>query len=441
MSLAERYKESIALTAQSRKVTPYGAQTASKQPSRFSEGAYPAYLQQGDGARVQDVDGNWYVDYIVGLGAVPLGYNHAAVNEAIQLQLERGLISASLPTPLEEELASRLVKIIPCAADQGQVRFVKTGSEACAAAVRIARRATGRDLVIVVGYHGWHDWVMVTANPHPGIPDAYSGSFPMKAYPEAMDYSPLVMRVPYNDVECIAALMRVYKVAAVMLEPTLLEPPKENYLSDVVTLCTLHGAVSIFDEMVTGFRWARSGGQEYFGVVPDLGVYGKGLANGCPLACVVGPERFLRYADVISGTFGGECLSLAAAGAVLDAYDPKGQSYYVDGPGILDPNPIYLQWTYGNQLLDFCKELHIPNTGYAVHPKITYTGAEMALFLQETARRGLLMHPAGLNISAALTSEDMDLTYRALKGAKEAMEAKVPLEGIIPPTSLFRRNT
>jgi len=421
MSLADRYKESIALTTQSRKVTPYGAQTASKQPSRFPEGAYPAYLQQGDGARVQDVDGNWYVDYIVGLGAVPLGYNHAAVSEAISLQLEKGLISASLPTELEEQIASQLVSIIPCAQDHGQVRFVKTGSEACAAAVRIARRATGRDLVIVVGYHGWHDWVMVTSDPHPGIPAAMEGGF----Y-GGFEF-PIVARVPYNDTGRIEDLMRSHKVAAVMLEPTLLEAPKENYLSDVVTLCTLHGAVSIFDEMVTGFRWARAGGQEYFGISPDLSTFGKGLANGMPLACVVGPERLLRYADVISGTFGGECLSLAAAGAVLDAYE--------------DGAIIRAQWHDGDVFQAYLQFLDIPHTGYSVHPKITYTGAEMALFLQETARRGLLLHPAGLNISAALTSEDMDLTYRALKGAKEAMEQGVRLEGIIPPTSLFRRNT
>jgi len=225
-------------------------------------------------------------------------------------------------------------------------------------------------------------------------------------------------------------LMERYRVAAVMLEPTLLEPPKEGYLSDVVTLCTLHGAVSIFDEMVTGFRWARGGGQEYFGVTPDIAVYGKGLGNGMPLACVVGPERFLRYADVISGTFGGEALSLAAAGAVLDAYADEA-----------DTSPIAYQWINGHQFLGYCAELGIPTTGYAVHPKILYEGAEMALFLQETARRGLLMHPAGLNISAALTSEDLDLTYRALKGAKEAMASGVPLEGLVPPTSLFRRNT
>ncbi len=426
MSLADRYPQSIDLTRRSRLVTPGGSQTASKRADRFPEGAYPAYVATGSGANLWDVDGNYYVDYICALGAAPLGYFHPGVTEAIQTQLETGLISASLPTALEEALAARLVKIIPCARDQGQVRFVKTGSEACAAAVRIARRATGRDLVLVVGYHGWHDWVIQATDPHPGVPDTL------------IDGEKAVVRVPYNNADLIQAIMKVRKVAAVILEPTLLEPPEGSYLSDVVTLCTLHGAVSIFDEMVTGFRWARAGGQEFFGVTPDLSVFGKGLANGMPLACVIGPERFLKYADVISGTFGGEALSLAAAGAVLNAYEA---SVSPGDPFYNCSLPITSQWTYGTEFLGHCTSLGIPTTGYPVHPKIAYTGKMMALFLQETARRGLILHPAGLNISAALTQDDLELTYRALKGAKDAMDANVPLEGLEPPTVLFKRTT
>lgn len=432
MSLADRYAESIALTARTRKVSPGGAQTASKQPSRFPEGAFPAYLARGDGARVWDVDDNMFIDYICGLGAVPLGYAHPGVTDALLLQLEHGIISGSLPTALEEEVAARLVEVVPCAQDGGQVRFVKTGSEACAAAVRIARRATGRDVVIVVGYHGWHDWVMSTTDPAPGVVPQM-----MWTGQGEFQYTEAVVRVPYNNPQVIADLMREQEIAAVMLEPTLLEPPKENYLSDVVTLCTLHGAVSIFDEMVTGFRWARAGGQEYFGVTPDVACYGKGLGNGLPLAGIVGPGRLLKYADIISGTFGGEALSLAAARVVLDEYakaPAPGDPYYDLS------EPINLQWYWGREFMRLCDELSIPTTGYPVHPKITYTGAEMALFLQETARRGLLIHPAGFNISAALTAADLKITYQALKGAVEAMQEKTPLEGLIPPTSLFKRN-
>ena len=271
MDVAQRYVQSIALTARTRAVSPGGAQTMSRQPARFVEGAYPAYLARGRGARVWDVDGNEYVDFLCGLGALPLGHAHPAVDAAIARQLSTGLITPSLPTALEEEVAAKLVQVIPCAQDRGQVRFVKTGSEACAAAARIARRATGRDRVIVVGYHGWHDWVMETSDPHPGIPLTFN-----------------TIRVRYNDLQHLEDVLKdpiklptqTPGIAAVMLEPMLLEPPADGYLQAVVDLCHRYGALSIFDEMVCGFRWATAGGQEYFGVTPDLAVFGKGLANG-----------------------------------------------------------------------------------------------------------------------------------------------------------------
>lgn len=404
----------IALTA-----TPGGAQTMSKSPLRFPQ-EHPGFLKRGKGARVWDVDGNEYVDWICGLGAVPLGYGHPEVDKAVRDALERGLISPSLPTVYESMVAVELCRVVPCAqGGTGMVRFVKTGSEACAAAVRIARRATGRDRVIVVGYHGWHDWVMVTSDPHPGIPDdGYT-----------------VVRVPYNDADQIKDLMKAEPVAAVMLEPTLLEAPNGNYLSDVGTLCALHGALCIFDEMVTGFRWARAGGQEYFGVTPDLAVFGKGLANGHPLACVIGPERFMRYGDVVSGTFGGEVLSLVAAQAVLDVYAKDRSDLEKD----TQPNPILNQWDHGRWFLRSCEILGIPVTGYPVHPKIGYQGKEMAVFLQECAARGLLLHPGGFNVSAALTDQDLADTYRALAWAKQAVELGVELVGREPVAGIFRR--
>lgn len=418
-----RYSHSRDLTNRTRLVTPGGAQTMSKRPDRFTEGAFPAYLERGLGARVWDVDGNCYVDWICGLGAISLGYNHKGVWQRVTDALSQGLLSPSLPTRLEEWVASHLVRIIPCAGTGGQVRFVKTGSEACQAAVRIARRYTERDLVIVVGYHGWHDWVQVTSPSHPGIPECYAGG-----YDDGWE-RPAIVRVPYNDAHLIESLMRRHKVAAVMLEPTLLTPPNDKYLETVVGLCTLHGAVSIFDETVMGFRWARAGGQEFFNVTPNMAVYGKALANGLPLACVVGPGYMMKNADVISGTFGGETLSLAAALAVLDAYS---DTHPHDGP-------IGRQWRHGTYFMELCRGLGIPVTGYAVHPKVTYEGEDMARFLQETAKRGVLLHPGGFNVSAALTPDDLEVTYMALNGAKDAVDAKVPLEGAMPQEGILKR--
>lgn len=399
------YTKSIALTERSRKVTPGGTQTMSKYPSRFPEGAYPAYLQWGEGAQVWDVDDNRYVDYICALGAVSLGYDNPQITNAVREQAPYPL--SSLGSPLEEEVASMLVDLIPCAE---QVRFVKTGSEACSAAVRIARRATKRDHVIVVGYHGWHDWVQITSPDHPGIP--WDGG--------------KVIRVPYNDLDAIEYhLDYTQDGAAVMLEPTLITPPHDGYLQGVKDLCEQYGALCIFDEMVCGFRWSVTGGSGYFGVQPHMAVYGKALANGFPLACVVGPRRVMKYADVISGTFGGECVSLAAAKEAIPQHAWG----------------VNKQWQRGCELLGFCEGLRIPFSGYPVHPRIDYKGKKMALFLQETARRGVLFHPGGFNISAALTDEDMKTTWNALEGAVEAMKGGVKLEGKLPQQGILKRIT
>ena len=153
-----RFDRSMAWLARARQVVPGASQTLSKGPSMFVEGAYPVFLDRGQGCRVWDVDGNEYVDYIMGLASITLGYAYPAVTEAVARQLERGSIF-SLPHPLEVEVAERLRALIPCAQ---MARFLKTGSEADAAAVRVARAATGRDVLIVAGYLGWQDWYAVT---------------------------------------------------------------------------------------------------------------------------------------------------------------------------------------------------------------------------------------------------------------------------------------
>ena len=185
--MSDHYAESARLLAAARRVTPLGAQTMSKQAARFVEGAFPAFLERGEGCRVVDSDGNHLVDWVMGLAAVTLGYRHPAVDEAIQRQLRDGILF-SLPHRLEADVAERLVEIIPCAQ---QVRFVKTGSEACVAAVRIARMATGRDIVLYCGYHGWHGDYPVTKAEHPGIPEIFGHM--AKAF-------------PYNDLKRLETL-------------------------------------------------------------------------------------------------------------------------------------------------------------------------------------------------------------------------------------------
>lgn len=160
-----RYTKSQEWLAHARRVTPGGAQTLSKMAERFPEGAYPAFLEYGSGPKVVDIDGNEYLDYICGLGAITLGYSNDTVDEAVAAYL--GAPSFSLPHMLETEVAEKLANLIPCAE---MVRFTKTGSEASEAAIRVARAVTGRDVILTCGYHSWHSWYAATQRNHPGVP-------------------------------------------------------------------------------------------------------------------------------------------------------------------------------------------------------------------------------------------------------------------------------
>ncbi len=398
------YAKSLEWYERAAGVTPGASQTMSKSPLRFPLGAYPAFIERGEGSHVWDVDGNEYVDWICSLAAVTLGHGNAHVNDAIVDQIVRG-ISFSLPHRLEAEVAERICSIFPCAKN-GAVRFVKTGSEADSAAVRIARRSTGRDVVLCCGYLGWHDWTMVRAPQHPGVPEVL-GVF--------------AVSFKYNDLDDLRYHLERNvpgPVAAVIMEPALLEAPAPGFLQGVRDLCTQHGSLLIFDEVVTGGRFALGGGQEYFGVMPDLCTFGKGLANGMPLAGIAGPREIMAGADVISGTFGGETLSLAACNATLDVYERE--------PVIEHLWKIGTAFRDGLMTLIEKYDLPARMTGYGVHPKLIWTpelwshdiptggmaadvaaSLLMSLFLQETAERGVILHPGGWNVSYAHTEQDL----------------------------------
>lgn len=396
----ERYAKSQQYLERALKVTPGGAQTLSKRAGRFPIGAYPVAITRGVGLYVWDVDGHRYLDFICGLACMTLGYLREEVHAATQKQLQEG-VSFSLAHPLEAEVAEKICAMIPCAE---MVRFVKTGSESTEAAIRVARKATGRDMILCVGdgYNSWHSWMQCLKDSHPGIPDAYRY---------------MAQSFKYNDLEELQWKFTVHRnnIAAVILEPCLNEKPVEGFLQGIRDLCTKYGAVLIFDEMVTGYRWANGGAQEYFGVTPDLATFGKACANGFPLAFLCGKRELMEHADVVSGTFGGETLSLAACSAVMDIYQHE---------PIIDT-----LWARGQQLQDgfndLAQVLNVPVVcdGYPVKPRIRFTcpgdsSMPMSLFLQETALRGILWHPAGGNISAAMTKVDIET---ALIGMGESL--------------------
>ena len=281
---------------------PGQSQTFSKGPTQFVREASPLFCESAKGAIITDVDGNKYIDYMMALGPIVLGYCDPVVDAAVIKQVKKGPIF-SLPHRLEVELAEVLIDAIPCAE---MVRYGKNGSDVTTAAVRIARAYTGRDVIACCGYHGWQDWYIGTTTRNLGVPEATKN---------------LTKTFTYNDISSLEKIFNENKgrVAGVILEAIGIEEPKDDFLQKVKELAHKNGAVLIFDEMKTGFHFALGGVEEFTGVVPDIAAFGKGMANGYPLAVIAGKKEIMEYVDktFFSFTFGGEAVSLAAAIATI----------------------------------------------------------------------------------------------------------------------------
>lgn len=321
--MSERYHQSEQFLQRAEKVIPLGSQTFSKSRIQFPPGHSPLFIERGNGGRVWDIDGNEYVDLICGLLPVVLGYRDPDVDAAIREQLDLG-ITFSLPTPLETELAERLIEIIPCAE---MVRFGKNGTDATSASIRLARAFTGREHIIALGYHGWQDWYIGATTRNKGIPRAVRD---------------LTHKLPYNDIDAVKSVLDEYpqNIAAVILEPMSSDDPEPGYLEELRDLTTETGTLLIFDEVITGFRFSLGGAQELFGVTPDLAAFGKAMGNGMPISAVVGRADIMHEMEEVfySGTFGGEALSLAAAIAVIDKMrrEPVIDTLWATGSRLID---------------------------------------------------------------------------------------------------------
>jgi len=300
-----RYEKSERQLKRAERTIPLGSQTFSKSRTQYPVGISPLYLDRGRGCHVWDIDGNEYIDLVSALACVTLGYDDKGIERAVRKQLKRG-VSLSLPGILESEVAEMLVEMIPSAE---MVRFGKNGSDATSAAIRLSRAFTGRDHVIVCGYHGWQDWFIGSTTRSKGVPESVSA---------------LTHKFEYNDIDSLIQKLKELdgKVAAVIMEPMNTTYPISGFLEQVKKETHKAGALLIFDETITGFRFAVGGAQELFGVTPDLSTFGKGMANGFPLSAVVGRREVMMEMEEIffSGTFGGELLSLAAAREVLFRY-------------------------------------------------------------------------------------------------------------------------
>jgi glutamate-1-semialdehyde 2,1-aminomutase/spore coat polysaccharide biosynthesis protein SpsF len=292
--------------ARSGKVIPGCAQTFSKGHTQYVQGVAPLFLARGKGCRVEDVDGNTYLDFVQGLLPNILGYAHDGVNAAVAEQLGRGH-SFSLPHPLEVQLAERLVRLIPCAE---MVRFAKNGSDATSGAVRVSRAFTGRERIACCGYHGWQDWYIGSTTRHLGVPESTRA---------------LTRTFVYNDASSLEKILQAHpgEYAAVIMEPVNFFQPNPGFLEEVKQITHRHGALLIFDEICSGFHFGLGGAQKRYGVTPDLACFGKAMGNGFPIACVVGRTDVMKVFEEVffSFTFGGEAASLAAAMVVLDVLE------------------------------------------------------------------------------------------------------------------------
>ena len=393
------------------KIIPCQTQTFSKGPKYFPKGVSPVYIQRGQGSHVWDVDGNKFIDFILGLGPITLGYNYPVVNEAIKKQLEDGIIF-SLPHPLEVELSELLTELIPCAE---MVRFSKNGTDVTNAAVRLARAYTGKPKIAYYGYHGGgNDWYGITTDKNAGI---------LKIL---RDY---IVPFEYNNIDSLWKAFATHRdeIATVIMEPMINIPPKNNFLEEVKELTHKKGAVLIFDEIVTGFRWALGGAQEYFNVTPDLATFGKGIANGMPLNVLVGKAEIMRLLEDVffSYTFAGECLSLAAGLATIQE--------------MRDKKTIEHCWRIGERLMQGLTILGVQCMGYPCRPMLILPNDSpymRSLVIQELTKRGILIH-SGLLLNFCFSHSEKDIVQflNAFEIVlKLIKENKVELEGeIIQP--------
>jgi glutamate-1-semialdehyde 2,1-aminomutase len=376
------------------KAIPLGSQTFSKSYVQYPHGVSPYFALRGKGCRLWDLDGHEYVDFINSLLAVTLGYCDPDVDAAVSSQLEDGVVF-TLAHPLETEVAEAIIEMVPSAE---MVRFGKNGSDATAGAVRAARAFTGRDRVAVCGYHGWQDWYIGATTRNRGVPEATRE---------------LTHTFTFNDLASLKSLFTAHpgEIAGVIMEPMNVMWPVPGFLEEVRELTREQGAVLIFDETITGFRFANGGAQEFFGVIPDLSTFGKGLANGFPLSAVAGRADIMAEFEEIffSFTMGGECLSLAAAKAVLTKLKRK---------PVLETIAAR-----GKRLIDgAAKRIEAHGVGGLLsasgHPSWTFLSFRDAnglslweiktLWMQELAARGILSLGTH-NLSFAHTDAEVDL--------------------------------
>ena len=424
--IINKFDRSNLLQARLHEIVPGGAHTFAKGADQYPEQMAPV-LVKGRGARVWDADGNEFVEYGMGMRAVTLGHGYEPVLNAVRAVLADGL-SFTRPTELELAAAEDFLSLVPGA---DMVKFCKNASDATATAIRTARAATGRELVVYCHdqpYFSSQDWFVGTLPINTGVPDAVRG---------------LVRSFGYNDLDSLRAVLEENDgaVACVILEAaTGMAEPAPGFLEGVRALCEAHDVVLIFDETITGFRWAAGGAQSLYSVTPDLSTWGKALGNGFPIAALAGRREFMELGGLttdkprvflLSSTNGAETVSLAAFRAVVQAYR--------------ETDPITTMERQGRALADGVNAV-MDEAGIGDHLSVAGRPSCLifrtldadgkpsqpmrTLFLQEILRRGVLGQ--SFVISAAHTDADVAQTVEATREAvpayRKALETGHPDE-------------
>jgi glutamate-1-semialdehyde 2,1-aminomutase len=409
------------------------------------------------------VDGNEYIDYLLGGGPTVLGYCHPELSSALEAQVSRGIMFGA-HSELEIRLAEKIQSLVPCAE---RVRFGCTGSEVVHAAVRLARGCTGRPLTLRFEghYHGWYDSVgwdsgFLTGNAGPREAPNLVPLSP--AQPSEGKAGWLIL--PWNDLALVEDLFRKQgnRIAAILTEPVMGKcgiDPLPGYLEGLREICDRHGTVLIFDEVVTGFRWSLGGAQEYFGLTPDLATFSKGMGSGIVVSALAGRKKFMdripEFLPVLAGTFNANALSMAGALATLEALEREEGRLLKNSFAITaelakgleelarrSPLPFSVRRFPSSLFVSFIPQPHEPIVDARTAMQTDFRATEEFSFrlLQQGIR---VSSSGGWGISAVHTREDVARTLGAVTKVLRAMEATEeifrPLIPCTPPQTAAHR--
>ena len=428
------------LWKRARKVIPGGNMLLSKRPEQFLPDHWPTYFSRTEGCKVWDLDGNAYTDMsLMGVGTNLLGYSHPEVDDAVRQVVDSGNLS-TLNAPEEVELAERLVDMHGFA---DMARFCRTGGEANAVAIRIARAATGRETVAFCGYHGWHDWYLA-ANLAGG--DRLDGhllpGLEPNGVPPSLEGS--VQPFEYNRIDQLEALVGDHDIAAIKMEVVRNTEPAKGFLEKVRKLADDHGIVLIFDECTTGFRETFGGIHKKYGVEPDMAVFGKALGNGYAVTAVLGKRSTMDAASgsFISSTFWTERIGSVAALRTLEVMEREKSWESVTATGLT----IRKGWKElaDNHGLEITASGVPAIGGFAFgHPD---ANKYKTLISQEMLARGFL---AGTSVYASISHdganverylEALDPVFAQIKSCQEGKDIDTLLKGPACHTGFKRLN-